>query len=228
MNINNGIPLESLEMTNKIIVIVGSSGSGKTTLANRLVRNLNIKQLVTTTTRPIRKRENHGKDYYFVSGIKFDEMVRNHEFLETTTYSGHHYGLTFAEVDKHKADLCCVITDINGARSIADYYPDRTMIVWIKSTPWLLYNRLKWRGERFPTIVKRLINAFKKHEFFSPIKDFKDVSFTELDGSDSIGNNFGIIYYKLLSAEYSHNSTYLQKLESETNGGELRNEKTLL
>lgn len=228
MNINNGIPLENLEMTNKIIVIVGSSGSGKTTLANRLVHNLNVKQLVTTTTRPIRRNEDHGKDYYFVSGIKFDEMVKNNEFLETTTYSGYQYGLTFAEVDKRQTELCCVVTDIDGARSIADSYPDRTMIFWIKSTPRLLYNRLKWRGEKITTIIKRLFNALKKREFFSPIKDFKDVSFTELDGSDSLENNFGIIYYKLLSAEYSHNTTYLQKLQSETNEGELRNEKTLL
>lgn len=212
-NIDDNLPLEELEETNKIIVIIGSSGSGKTTLANKLNKTLNIPKLITTTTRPMRKDENHGVDYYFVGENTFNEMSDNNTFLEENVYSGYRYGLTNNEINKHENDLCYVISDVNGARSIANTYPDRVMIFWMRSKPTTLIKRLFTRGEKISIIFKRLINGLKKREFISPVKMFTDVTFTELSASKPIVDNFAIIYYRLLVEEYNSNSIYLKKLE---------------
>lgn len=209
------LPIKDFELTNKIIVLVGSSGSGKTTLAQILSERLRIKKLVTTTTRPMRKEEDHGKDYYFISSQKFSKMFYDDEFIETNHYAGNLYGLTHEEVRKNKNRLCLLITDVSGARAIADAYPERVMIFWLRSTPSLMIKRLYNRNETIPTIIARLINAFKDREFISPYRMFNDVGFTELMADTTIDNNFGIIYYKLLISEYGRNETYLRYLESE-------------
>lgn len=214
-NVNDNLPLEELEETNKIIVIIGASGSGKTTLANKIEKKLNVPKLITTTTRPIRKDENHGKDYYFVGETTFNEMSTKGVFLEENVYSGYRYGLTNSEIDKHKNNLCYVISDVNGARAISDAYPDRVMIFWMRSKPLTLIKRLFKRGDSLGVIFKRLFNGLKKREFVSPIKMFTDVSFTELSASKPIIDNFAIIYYRLLIEEYTYNSVYLKKLELE-------------
>lgn len=215
MNEKTVLPLDDFKLTNKIIVLVGSSGSGKTTLAQVLNERLKIKQLVTTTTRPMRKDENHGVDYYFVGNSKFSEMFYNDEFIETNQYSGYLYGLSHKEIRKNRDKLCLLITDVNGARAIADAYPERVMVFWLRSTPTLMINRLINRGENITTVISRLINALRDKEFRSPYRKFNDVAFTELLADSTIDNNFGIIYYKLLISEYSRNETYLRYLESE-------------
>ena len=84
-----------------------------------------------------------------------------------------------------------------------------------------MVKRLYKRGDSILSIVKRITNAVINREFRNPSKLFIDVSFTELQGRTSTINNFGIIYYRLLVSENSHNTTYLNKLKLEVDGGEL-------
>ena len=214
-NTDDNLTLKKLENTNKIVVIVGASGSGKSTLAEKLSKVLDIKKLITTTTRPMRKYESHEEDYYFISENKFKEMSNSKLFLEQNIYSGYEYGLTRDEINKNKNNICYVITDVSGARVLADEHPDRVMIFWMKSSPSLLIKRLFHRGDNVRTIICRLINAFTKREFTSPMKMFTDVSFTELSSSKPTIDNFGIIYYRLLIEEFNYNSVYFKKLKLE-------------
>lgn len=72
----------------KVFTIIGMSGTGKSTLYNKLIelRPYNIIPVIQYTTRPARKNEVEGKDYYFVSQDKFDKMIKNGEFVEHRTY----------------------------------------------------------------------------------------------------------------------------------------------
>ena len=54
-----------------IFVILGKSGCGKSTLVNSVCQQLGISNVVATTTRPIRKGEMDGIDYYFVTDEEF-------------------------------------------------------------------------------------------------------------------------------------------------------------
>ena len=64
---------ESAEM---MIVISSPSGVGKTTLVKLLAkRNKNFIISISSTTRTPRKNEIEGKDYYFVSEDKFNNLI---------------------------------------------------------------------------------------------------------------------------------------------------------
>lgn len=226
MSTKSELRFDNLENMDNILIFVGSSGSGKSTLVEHIRKNLGIPQLVTTTTRNKRYSEKEGKDYHFIEPEEFNRLADNESFLETTSYSGNLYGLTKEEIDKNSNNVSTVITDINGARALANLYPDRVMVFWMKSTPLNLIRRLRKRGESWFTIIARLFNAYRSDEFTVPTSKFVDVAFTVIHSEDDIVNNFGIVYYKLLIDEFKKNTDYLQKLEKEK---ELNNgRKTLL
>lgn len=215
MNTKNELRFDNLENMDNILIFVGSSGSGKSTLVEHIKNILDIPQLITTTTRNKRPYEKDGKEYHFISFEDFNKLADKKEFLETTSYSGNLYGLTKDEINKNSNNVSTIITDINGARTLANLYPERVMIFWIKSDPISLIKRLRKRGDSWFTIIARLYNAYRSNEFVVPSAKFVDVSFTILHSGDDIYNNFGIVYYKLLTDEYKKNTDYLQQLEKE-------------
>jgi guanylate kinase len=76
-----------------MLVLSSPSGAGKTTLTQHLLADdEDVVMSVSATTRDPRPSEQDGKDYYFVSDERFDEMVKNDELLEYATVFGNRYG----------------------------------------------------------------------------------------------------------------------------------------
>lgn len=76
-----------------MLVLSSPSGAGKTTLARSLLEgDSNITLSVSATTRAKRPNETEGRDYFFVTSGKFDQMEANDEFFEHATVFEHHYG----------------------------------------------------------------------------------------------------------------------------------------
>lgn len=212
------LALKTIENTNKIVVLIGASGSGKTSLATELANTLKIPKITTSTTRTPRSKEEYESNAYnFYTKDYFAKLESKGLFLEITEYSTNQYGILFSDIEEYNNSVCCVITDVSGARRIADTYPDRAMVFWLKSEPLLSWKRLRKRGETFRIAFKRIVNAIKNSEFKSPTNLFIDVSFTELHSDTDIMNNLGIIYYKLLASEHGAYINYLLRLESENN-----------
>ena len=65
-----------------MIVHSSPSGAGKTTLVNLISKNKNYFISNSHTTRKPRSNENNGKDYFFVDKNKFQELIKQNEFLE--------------------------------------------------------------------------------------------------------------------------------------------------
>src|SRR5436305_2102952 len=67
-----------------LIILSGPSGSGKSTVIRRLLgeSGLPLRLSVSATTRPVRKGERDGVDYYFWTREHFQEQVRAGAFLE--------------------------------------------------------------------------------------------------------------------------------------------------
>jgi guanylate kinase len=83
-----------------MFVLSSPSGAGKTTLSRRLLAGDDgITLSVSATTRPPRKGETEGVDYYFVSPDRFAEMVAQDELLEWATVFGNRYGTPRAPVE---------------------------------------------------------------------------------------------------------------------------------
>jgi guanylate kinase len=76
-----------------MLVLSSPSGAGKTTLARKLLDgDTNITLSISATTRAKRPNETEGRDYFFVSPGKFDEMLANDEFYEHAVVFDRHYG----------------------------------------------------------------------------------------------------------------------------------------
>jgi guanylate kinase len=83
-----------------MLVLSSPSGAGKTTISRRLLdSDDNLSLSVSATTRPPRPSEAEGKDYFFVSQARFDEMVAGGELLEHALVFGNNYGTPRAPVD---------------------------------------------------------------------------------------------------------------------------------
>lgn len=110
----SSLPHDELSRRGLLFVLSSPSGAGKSTLARMLLdADDQIAMSVSVTTRPQRPGEEHGKDYYFVSGEEFEEMVADNAFLEYATVFGNRYATPAAPVQKNLEDGQDVLFDID-------------------------------------------------------------------------------------------------------------------
>ena len=151
-----------------LFIVSSPSGGGKTTLIRRLLENPPGEPLhfsVSYTTRPMRKGEQEGREYRFVSAEEFQRMVQRDEFLEHNEVHGHIYGTSRNEVLPHLAAGEDVVLDIDvqGARDVRRACPDAVSIFIVPSSSAELERRLRARGlDSEEAIRKRLINASRE------------------------------------------------------------------
>ena len=69
--------------------MIGPAGSGKSALVKEL-RKYGVPMLVSHTTRPVKAGEEHGVDYYFVTGEQFAQARP----FERVSYKGYLFGMT--------------------------------------------------------------------------------------------------------------------------------------
>lgn len=122
-----------------IIAIVGPSGSGKTLMAQYLKLYLDIPTVVSYTTRPPRRDEQHGIEHFFVSE---SAMPQKDEMLAYTKFGGYHYWATLKQVDCH--EMISYVIDEKGLLTMIEKFDDRYDIlpVLIKRDPKLLDSQI--------------------------------------------------------------------------------------
>jgi len=112
----------------KHLLLVGPSGVGKSKLQDTAISSGldHIVRSISATTRPPRREEKNGVDYFFVENIKFQEMVENEKFLEFKPYSRWLYGTPKAFVEEHlaKGNDVLGIVEVNGARTTETRYTE--------------------------------------------------------------------------------------------------------
>jgi guanylate kinase len=82
-----------IERRGLMFVLSSPSGAGKTTLARRLLAaEPDLEMSVSVTTRPMRRGEVDGRDYYFLSKSEFNLMAEAGELLEHAQVFGNFYG----------------------------------------------------------------------------------------------------------------------------------------
>ena len=84
-----------------VVILSGASSVGKGMIREKLLedKDMNLFFSISETTRPMKKGEVDGKDYYFVSHKAFADSVKNKELLEYTEFNGYYYGTPKAQVD---------------------------------------------------------------------------------------------------------------------------------
>jgi guanylate kinase len=132
-----------------LIVVSGPSGSGKDVVLKRMQqRGYPFHFVVTTTDRPARPAETHGRDYFFVSTLEFERMIRNDELLEHAVVYGQHKGVSKAQVRQALASGRDVVMrlDVQGAATIRCMAPEAVLIFLSCESEQALVARLTARG----------------------------------------------------------------------------------
>jgi len=104
-----------------LVVISGPSGVGKSTVVRKLLKlSPDCKLSISSTTRPKRAVEEHGKDYFFLSEEEFFDREKRGEFLEWAQVHGYYYGtpLGYIEGELEKGNTVVLEVDVQGAASI--------------------------------------------------------------------------------------------------------------
>ena len=101
-----------------LTILIGASASGKDTVMNRLIKEFDVKPIISYTTRPIRDCEQDGREYHFITEKEFERMKDNAEFIETRVYktvSGNwYYGLPKNGIDLEDDNNYITILDFDG------------------------------------------------------------------------------------------------------------------
>ena len=159
----------------KLLVISGPSGTGKSTVIGHL-RQLRpgLEFSVSATTRAPRPGEEDGREYFFVTRERFDEMVENNELLEHATFVGNSYGTPRSQVESRLEKGITVILDIEvqGAAQVKAAMPEAVTVFLAPPSLEALEERLRGRGtETEEKILSRLETA-EKEMLLAPTYDY--------------------------------------------------------
>ncbi|MDG2461305.1 MAG: guanylate kinase [Luminiphilus sp.] len=134
----------------QLLIISAPSGAGKTSLIEALVEaDERVEVSVSHTTRPMRPRERHGINYYFVSESAFMSLREAGAFFEWAEVFGNFYGTEIAQLEARLADGADVILEIDwqGAQQVRRLLPDSAWAFILPPSVEALKARLQHRGQ---------------------------------------------------------------------------------
>jgi len=156
----------SIKKDGIMVILSSPSGAGKTTLVKLLSKNKNFHISVSHTTRKPRPSEITDKDYYFVNQEKFENLIKNEEFLEYAKVFNHFYGTTRTPVIEKLEKSENVIFDIDwqGADQIKNKKLNYKLITFFILPPSkeVLFERLSNRDMKDKLIVDERMKEFSR------------------------------------------------------------------
>jgi len=132
-----------------LFIVTAPSGAGKTSLIRELLsREERLAVSISHTTRPMRKGEEDGVDYYFVSPEEFEQINGQNGFLERAEVFDHLYGTSRTEVERLQSEGLDVILEIDwqGAQRVRQKMPEAVSIFILPPSLSVLEARLRNRG----------------------------------------------------------------------------------
>ena len=136
-----------------VLCLVGPSGSSKTEIANGLTRLNGFEKPLTSTTRPRRKTEGE-ESYRFISEEQFIREKNAGSYIETTVYSGYHFGTSEKDIAPivKRGGIAVIPIDICGAITLKNLYRQRAMLVFTR----------RERADAIKSIIERDIDIDDK------------------------------------------------------------------
>jgi guanylate kinase len=148
------------------VILSSPSGGGKTTIARALLaQRRDVGYSVSCTTRKPRHGEVDGVDYFFLTPDEFELSASRGEFAEWAEVHGQRYGTLKREVERVLSSGKHIIMDIDvqGARQLADAFPDSALIFVLPPSADVLVDRLRNRRSEGPqALIQRLKTAVEE------------------------------------------------------------------
>jgi guanylate kinase len=153
------------------VVFSAPSGTGKSTIVRELLRrNRKFCQSVSATTRPRRRGERNGRDYFFLTAEQFRNKAQRCEFIETVEVFDGFYGTPKDFVLRAVAGGKTVLFDIDvkGGMAIRKWRKDAVLIFLAPPGLAALKRRLRGRKSESEASLKlRLSRALKEIRYWS-------------------------------------------------------------
>lgn len=147
-------------MEGKLIIFSAPSGAGKTTIVHHLLKVFpDLEFSVSACSREMRKGEQYGVDYYFLSVDEFKEKIERGEFVEwEEVYKDNFYGTLRSEVERiwKKGKHVIFDVDVIGGINLKKQFGANALSVFVMP-PSIehLENRLKSRETETPESIAR-------------------------------------------------------------------------
>lgn len=157
-------------MKKQLLCILGRTGSGKDFISRQISEITNIPMVISHTTRPKRDNEVNGREHWFITNEKADEMLKSDDILAYTEIGDIRY---FATLDSIK-DSAIYIIDPNGLRYLKDNFGDTIDITTIYiSCPYeIRKQRASNRSDFNEAFEKRCMAEDKQFRDFESKKDY--------------------------------------------------------
>ncbi|WP_185864242.1 guanylate kinase [Blattabacterium cuenoti] len=161
----------------KMIILSGPSGSGKTTISNYLLSKIpDLKFSISCTTRNIRNKEKHGKDYYFISVKTFISKIKKSQFVEwEEVYPRVFYGTLKSEIYRIWKENKHILFDIDvkGGLKLKQQFPNNSLSIFIMvNSIKKLRKRLIFRNSENEEKINLRLNKAKKEQEYAKKFDF--------------------------------------------------------
>ncbi len=152
----------------KRIILVGHAASGKDHARKEFQKHGYTYQ-IGYTTRPPRKGEQHGIDYYFISEEEFQKMIDNNEMYEYVQFNNWYYGTSKKQFFEENSVFIMTPSGINHIKKedINDCF-----IFYFDIPEDIRLERLKNRGDINDSITRRIDadrNDFSNFKLYSII-----------------------------------------------------------
>ena len=153
-----------------LAVVSGFSGAGKGTLMKALLETYGEQYAlsISATTRKPRPGEEEGKDYFFVSKERFQQMIQEDALIEHACYVGNYYGTPKEYVTRQMEAGRDVILEIEiqGAFKVKEIFPDALLLFVTPPSAAELERRLRGRKTETEEVIRdRLRRAFEEAKF---------------------------------------------------------------
>lgn len=151
-----------------LIVVSGFSGVGKGTLMKCLTERYGHYALsISATTRPPRKGEEDGREYFFKTKEEFEQLIKEERLIEYACYCGNYYGTPCDYVEDQMEQGRDVILEIElqGALKVRQKYPEALLLFVMPPDAQTLLSRLQTRGTETEDVIRaRLERAVEESQ----------------------------------------------------------------
>ena len=147
----------------RMIIVAAPSGAGKSSFVERINQEDDrLEDIITYTTRAMRRGESEGHPYHFVTTEDFLQKLSTHFFVEHANVHGNMYGTPLDQIENAWTLGRCVIMDLDvqGAATFRSKYPDSKSIFIMPPSIEELRKRIIKRDGKIPADLEvRMRNA---------------------------------------------------------------------